>query len=313
VLVSPGAKLEFTRQSGKIAFPMRDLPNRLNARALMRKNLISTLFALYALTLLIPIWWPFDFQLPTEAKPYFQQFEPMEVRYRWHLEKDLLKLAMFIPVGIFLVMTADPRLSDRRIVIRAILIGSGLSILMQSGRYFLPVDTPGLTDIFFNVAGTSLGASVVWLSSLSRRMLAGLTIACVLCFVVAATWPAQFSLRAASRASLSIRVEWSPFHGGFSLGVVRERALNGLMMMPLGLLGATYALRSSGLRRALVVTTRLGFCSSVAVELMQCFLPNRTPSLPDITLNTLGTFAGAVVAFYIVRWETARTTLTAES
>jgi VanZ family protein len=74
------------------------------------------------------------------------------------------------------------------------------------------------------------------------------------------------------------------------------------MMMPLGLLAATYAIRSRTTRPALIYATLLGLCSSVSVELLQCFLPNRTPSLSDISLNTLGTFAGAVVAILLERW-----------
>jgi VanZ family protein len=78
------------------------------------------------------------------------------------------------------------------------------------------------------------------------------------------------------------------------------------MMMPLGLLAGTYALRTRPIGRALLWATLLGFGSSVSVEFLQCFLPYRTPSLSDISLNTLGTLAGAVVAVYLVHRETAR-------
>jgi VanZ family protein len=270
----------------------------------MRKNLICTLFAVYFLTLLIAEWWPFNFRYPSGAKSPIESYEPMLDRHRWHLEKDVLKLAVFIPIGIFFVVAGSSRLAAWRVIARAVLIGAGLSILMQAGHCFLPGRSVGLTDVVMNTSGALLGASVVFFPALSRRILAGLTLACVLCFVLAATWPCRFSLEAASIASLSARVEWSPFQGDFSFETLRERALNGLMMMPLGLLGATYALRNSAVRRALIFTTLLGLGSSVWVELLQCFLPDRTPSLSDISLNTLGTLAGGIVAVYLDRWGT---------
>jgi VanZ family protein len=60
------------------------------------------------------------------------------------------------------------------------------------------------------------------------------------------------------------------------------------MMMPLGLLAAAFALRNRSVQQAIIYTTQLGFASSVSVELLQCFLPDRTPSLSDVLLNTNG-------------------------
>lgn len=272
----------------------------------MKRKFIYALFTFYFLILLTAVWWPINFHIPAESKPFFEGFDPRQLFSRWRLEKDVLKLSMFIPIGILLVVMADALLPKWKIVARAVLVGLGLSVLMQAGRYFLPGSTAGLSDVLMNVAGALLGASVLCFQYLTRRTLGWLTLACALCFIVTATWPCRFTLQAATKASLAARVEWSPLRGGFSLGILRERALNGLMMMPLGLLAATYAMRTAAMRRALIFTTSLGLGSSVCVELLQCFLPYRTPSLSDVSLNTLGTLAGGVVAVYLVRWGTTR-------
>lgn len=286
--------------------PGRDLSVHPVGHSGLRKKFIIALFAVYFLTLLTAVWWPINFHLPADSKPYFETFDPMKLRSRWRLEKDVLKLAMFIPIGVLLVVLADPRSPKWKIISRAVLVGTGLSLLMQSGRYFLSDGTAGLADIVMNGAGAFLGAAVICFAHLSRRLLGWLTLACVLCFIVTATWPCRFTWAAATWETLSARVEWSPWGSGLSLGILRERALNGLMMMPLGLLAATYALRSGPVRRALIFATLLGLGGSVCVELLQCFLPYRTPSLSDVSLNTLGTLAGGVVAVYLDRWGTTR-------
>jgi len=278
----------------------------------LERKFIHGLFLVYFLMLLAAVWWPINFHLPPSSKPYFESFDLMELRSRWRLEKDVLKLAMFIPIGILLVVEANPRRPKSRIIMRAVLVGIGLSVLMQAGRYFLPAGNAGLNDLFMNSAGAAMGASVIFFARLSRRQLGWLTLACAFCFILTATWPCRFTLAAASEAALARRVEWSPFSRDFSLGIFRERALNGMMMMPLGLLAGACALRNAPVRRALILTTLLGLGSSVCVEFLQCFLPYRTPSLSDVSLNTLGTLAGGIVAVYLERWAASRAAGAAE-
>ena len=267
----------------------------------MTRNSVRVLFGLYFLTLLTAVWWPFDFARPTGPKAYMESFDPSLIRHRGKLEKDTLKVAMFIPIGILLLLLPAQSLPVFGLVVRAAAGGAVLSILMQGGRYFLPGRVPGATDLVLNTTGALLGAGVICFRFLSRRQLAWLTAVCIASFVLAATWPCRFSLQAASPRALAVRFEWSPYHSDFSFDLLRERALNGLMMMPLGLLAAAFALRSRTVKKALIYTTYLGFASSVSVELLQCFLPNRTPSLSDVTLNTLGTLAGGLVSVYLYR------------
>jgi len=268
----------------------------------MRKILSSSLFVLYLLTMVAATWWPFDFSFSAWSGNHIEGFQPMRITQRWWLEKDVLKFAMFIPVGIFLVIVWCPPLPSWKMLRRAFFFGVGLSVMMQVGRCFLSGRLVEVDDLLMNTAGVLLGASVIYFHHAPRRVLLLLTVSCVFCFVLAATWPCRFSWQAASRAALAQRFEWSPFQGGFSLGILRERALNGLMMLPLGLLGATYALRKDRVSRALLFTALLGFGSSLSVELLQCFLPYRTPSLSDLLLNTLGTLLGGVIAVGLERW-----------
>lgn len=272
----------------------------------MRKNLTAALFVLYVLVMVVAAWWPFDFSFPAGSITYIESFQPMRLAQRWRLESDMLKLALFIPVGIFLAMAWGSEGSSWQKLGRAFGLGVGLSIVLQIGRYFLPGRIPSLSDVVMNTAGVLLGTLVIYLHRFPRWVLLLLLVACVLCFGVAATWPCHFTWQAAKGITLTSRLEWSPFQGNFSMGILRERALNGLIMLPLGLLAATYALRKGSMGRALLFTTLLGFGSSLSVELLQCFLPYRTPSMSDLLLNTLGTLLGGVMAVGIERWSTVR-------
>lgn len=266
------------------------------------KNIFRAIFVLYGLILVAATLWPFHFAPPDPNQPFLASFDPSILHHRWRFEEDILKVAMFIPVGIFLLLLPGKERSMPGIIVRAVLWGTAFSLALQLGRYFKPGRLMEPVDVAANAAGVFLGVGIIFFRCLPRKAIARLTVACVFSFVLAATWPMHFSLHAASRAALASRIEWSPFSGDLNMSTLRERALNGLMMMPLGLLAATYALRSRAPRGALIYATVLGLGSSVSVELLQCFLPNRTPSLSDISLNTLGTFAGAVVAVLLERW-----------
>ena len=272
----------------------------------MRKNLTVTLFVLYLLAMVAAAWWPFDFSVSAGAGVRVEDFNPLRLTQRWRMEKDMLKLALFIPVGIFLVMAWGPAGSSAKKLARAVGLGVGLSVVMQLGRGFLPGHYPSVSDLVMNATGVCIGAAVIYLHQLPRKILLTLLVFCVLLFCLAATWPGRFSWQAATGTALTSRLEWSPFQGHFSVGILRERALNGLIMLPLGLLAATYALRKDRVGRALLFTTLLGLGSSLSVESLQCFLPHRTPSVSDLLLNTAGTLIGGVMAVGIERWAAVR-------
>jgi len=272
----------------------------------MGKILTSALFGLYLLAMVAAAWWPFDFSFSAWSANHIEDFEPMRLMQRWRLEGDMLKLALFIPVGMFFAMAWGSAGSAGKMAGRAVGLGVGLSVVIQAGRCFLPGHIPSVSDVVMNTTGAFLGAAVIFLHEFPRRSLLALVVACVLIFVLAATWPCRFSLQAATGTALTSRLEWSPFAEAFSMGMLRERALNIAVMLPLGLLAATYALRKDRVGQALRFATLVGFASSLSVELLQCFLPHRTPSLSDLSLNTLGTLLGAVMAVGLERWTAIR-------
>src|SRR4051812_25818128 len=123
----------------------------------MSKISIRILFGLYVLTLLAAVWWPFDFALPTQSKAYLESFDSTLIRHRGRFEKDTLKVAMFIPVGIFLLLLAGRSHPVFGRLVRAAMGGAVLGIFMQAGRYFLPGRYPGVTDVILNATGALLG------------------------------------------------------------------------------------------------------------------------------------------------------------
>jgi VanZ family protein len=272
----------------------------------MKSSHVLAIFVVYAVSLFLEAWWPFNFQFslgvgePPVSRVELLPFGSL-AQHRLDLETYARKLAAFIPVGAILAGAWVSQLKGRTILWRTLLVGAGLSGLIQLGRYFLPGHLARSDDVIVNAIGALIGASPVCFGYLSRRTLGKLTAACAACFLLAATWPWHFSLQAASIASLSRRFEWSPFRETLSLGLLRERALNGLMTLPLGLLCAAYMLRGGSGRQALKAAALLGLCCSASVEGLQCFLPHRVPSLPDICLNTLGAVAGGAVALYLER------------
>ncbi len=270
-------------------------------------RVIFVLFCLYVSTLFLEAWSPFSFNYHAGyaghdySRVEWLPFGSTAIHHGIDLEAYARKLAEFIPLGILLVAFWGTHQKWSTILSRTLLVGAGLSLLIQVGRYFLPGHLASSSDVIVNTIGALIGALPVCFVRLSRRTLGRLTVACAAGFLLAATWPWHFSLQAASIDSLSRRSEWALFHGIPSLGILRERALNGLMTLPLGLLCAAYVLRGGSGRQALKAATWLGLGCSVAVESLQCFLPHRTPSLPDVYLNTLGAFAGGVAAVYLER------------
>jgi VanZ family protein len=269
----------------------------------MKTGYIRALFFAYALTLCWEAWWPLNFHFGggPVGRVEWLPFGGLDGFHGFDLETYARKLAAFIPAGTILAAGWSLGLKGRKILAPTVVAGAGLSLLIQLGRCFLPGHYVSSGDVLVNAMGALIGASPAAFGHLSRRTLKALTASCAGCFLLAATWPWHFSLRAASLDALRERVEWSPFDRVFSLAMVKERALNGLMTTPLGLLCGAYVLRGGSGRSALKAAALLGLCCSAAVEGLQCFLHNRTPSLPDIALNTLGSFAGGAAAVWLER------------
>ena len=52
--------------------------------------------------------------------------------------------------------------------------------------------------------------------------------------------------------------------------------------------------------RAYGISILLGFCLSLAIELIQVYLPTRDSSLMDVFSNTMGTAAGVLLFKYVL-------------
>jgi len=82
---------------------------------------------------------------------------------------------------------------------------------------------------------------------------------------------------------------------GWDRFLLRDVAINVLLYMPLGAV-ACLAWLPRFPRVAAAAATAFGFVLSLSMELLQNYVPGRTTSLSDLTTNTLGAAAGALLA-----------------
>ena len=270
----------------------------------MRRNVVPALFIIYAGLLLFISWWPFNFRLCAEAVALIEwpPFKLLAPEYWQGGKGDTLKIVTFIPLGILLAVTTIPPVRMGGVMGRALYAGASLGLLIQIGWFFLPGRSVSASAIVLNIIGTMAGASPVCFHYLSHRTLGLMTAVYGACFLVAATWPWQFTLQAIAQPKLLHRIEWLPFQTRFAMWTLKENALNTLITVPLGLLAASYVLRNGAGQRALPTAACVGLSCSLWVEGLQCFLPTRTPSLSDVSLNTLGALLGGAIACYFHRW-----------
>lgn len=90
---------------------------------------------------------------------------------------------------------------------------------------------------------------------------------------------------------------WEEFYP--SWGYWKSVCVNVIGFAPLGFLVCAYLASLSGVRRAGLFTLAFGFSVSVAIELLQAYLPTRHSGTTDIITNTLGTYIGVSV----YRWK----------
>ncbi len=95
-----------------------------------------------------------------------------------------------------------------------------------------------------------------------------------------------------------LRTPWQEEHFGRSF--VRDVVVNILGFLPFGFFFTAWLRKDDGLPRKLDVflVAALGGAISLAIELIQVYLPNRTSSLTDIICNISGTILGAL----LFRW-----------
>ena len=102
-------------------------------------------------------------------------------------------------------------------------------------------------------------------------------------------WNFEFT----SAAGNPVRILLHGWPGEWNRYVLRDIVLNVIVYMPLGLVAVLALRRRRSRAFAASAAIAFGFLLSVAMELLQVYLPSRDSSLLDVLTNTLGTAAGA--------------------
>lgn len=98
---------------------------------------------------------------------------------------------------------------------------------------------------------------------------------------------------------LFLELPWNEFHAGRVYA--RDMLFNIAAFVPLGMAGyAFFFCRQPGLR-AVWTTVLLGFATSVTIEVLQGFLPNRFSGTTDLLTNTSGTGIGVYLCAQTAR------------
>ena len=92
---------------------------------------------------------------------------------------------------------------------------------------------------------------------------------------------------------------WRSYHPSWSYW--EDVTLNVVGFIPFGFFATAYFSSVRQLRGAAAITVVLGFLISLAIEVLQAFLPTRDSSMSDLITNTLGTAGGAVLYPLLVR------------
>ena len=93
-----------------------------------------------------------------------------------------------------------------------------------------------------------------------------------------------------------LEAPWDEFRPDWSYW--KDVAINILGFIPLGFSFYAYFSASSKIKRATALTIGFGFAVSLAIEILQAFLPTRDSGMTDIMTNTLGTAIGAMLYRY---------------
>jgi VanZ family protein len=107
-------------------------------------------------------------------------------------------------------------------------------------------------------------------------------------------WNFEFT----SAAGNPVRILLHGWPGEWNRYVLRDIVLNIIVYMPLGLVAVLAFRRRRSRAFAASAAIAFGFLLSVAMELLQVYLPSRDSSLLDVLTNTLGTAAGAGFAIF---------------
>ncbi|MGB8473693.1 MAG: VanZ family protein, partial [Candidatus Acidiferrum sp.] len=77
-----------------------------------------------------------------------------------YLDDLAINVAGFIPLGFFFCLYAKSNPAETRPELKIILVGAGISLLIEVLQSFLPTRSSGMTDLITNTSGTALGVYV---------------------------------------------------------------------------------------------------------------------------------------------------------
>jgi hypothetical protein len=101
-----------------------------------------------------------------------------------------------------------------------------------------------------------------------------------------------------------LRFPWREYHATWSYW--EDVSVNIAGFIPLGFCVVAYFSSVCATKRAAAITIVLGFVTSLAIEILQAFLPTRSSGVTDIITNTLGTAIGVM----LYRWSFTQILLT---
>ena len=77
----------------------------------------------------------------------------------------LMNVLLFLPLGLFL-----PFVFERRGVLRAVIIGTGLAVIIEAVQLLFSLGLAETDDVLANALGCFLGAASVWVTGLADRL-----------------------------------------------------------------------------------------------------------------------------------------------
>ena len=129
----------------------------------------------------------------------------------------------------------------------------------------------------------------------SRKQILGLLIVCGAVILHATMWPYNFRFDPGSVPARLLSATRLPISDG-RLDDKKDIVLNVILFLPFGALLFLHRAKEIAANRSVLIPALFGMLFSVVIETAQCFLPTRSPSLVDVTTNTLGALFGAIAA-----------------
>lgn len=283
------------------------------------QNSASLLLPVYLLFLLLVQAMPFDLTLsPVEVYRKYKSGRIVLLLWAGEepailaaLQKDLINLTFFVPIGLLLAGLPAASWQQKRTWFKVALLGTGLALVIEMEQLFVLSRSSKATDVLTGGLGVLAG----WLIGLTccRRsahsplaVLGPVPHACLwagyLALLVFVSWqPCRFDFSpstAFDRLSQTPRIPFQDYFAGEYLNAFDQIVEKSLLFVPLGMLLATYQRGSASWRTTLFVLL-FGGLVALVLECGQLFLPTRYASVTDILMGSLAGCAGWAVTTHV--------------